>query len=109
MQRRGRDSHHQEPAIRIDQGMPLAADDALRGIAASRTVVDIAQIGFGFLLIVSMVPVAAYLSLPSRFPEQNAAAPFRLKRYVLTLASCSPWPASRARSSSCCPTCRLTC
>jgi APA family basic amino acid/polyamine antiporter len=63
--------------------MPLAADDALGGIVASRTVVDIARIGFGFLLIVSMVPVAACLSLSSRFPEQYAAAPFRLKSYVL--------------------------
>lgn len=40
---------------------------------------DIARLGFGFLLIVNMIPVYGCLRLPQRYPEEYAKAHFRIK------------------------------
>ena len=40
---------------------------------------DIARLGFGFLLIVSMIPVLGCAYLPSKYPEQYANALFHIR------------------------------
>ena len=40
---------------------------------------DIARLGFGFLLIVSMIPVLGCAYLPSKYPEEYAHALFRIR------------------------------
>jgi len=44
---------------------------------------DIARLGFGFLLIVSIIPVLGCAFLPKKYPEQYAKALFRMKPSIL--------------------------
>jgi basic amino acid/polyamine antiporter, APA family len=52
-------------------------------IASGITVVEIARLGFGALLTVNMIPVAACALLPKKYPKEYAEAPFRLKPVLL--------------------------
>ncbi|VWC76263.1 amino acid permease [Burkholderia lata] len=52
-------------------------------IVSGVKVVDIARVGFGFLLIVNMIPVIACAMLPTKFPEAYAKAPFHIKPALL--------------------------
>ena len=49
---------------------------------------DIARLGFGFLLIVNIIPVVACLNLPRKYPEQYANAKFRIKPGILYPVIC---------------------
>lgn len=52
-------------------------------IVSGISVVDIARVGFGALLMVNMLPVAACAWLPTRYPQEYANAPFRIKPALL--------------------------
>jgi APA family basic amino acid/polyamine antiporter len=52
-------------------------------IVSGISVVDIARVGFGALLIVNMLPVAACALLPKKYPKEYANAPFRIKPALL--------------------------
>lgn len=49
---------------------------------------DLARIGFGFLLMVNLVPILGCFSLPKKYPEQYAKALFHLKPSVLYPVIC---------------------
>lgn len=49
---------------------------------------DISRIGFGFLLLVNIIPVAGCFYLPKKFPEQYAKALFHMKPGVLYPSIC---------------------
>ncbi|SDE36705.1 APC family permease [Sporomusa acidovorans] len=44
---------------------------------------DLARIGFGFLLLVNLIPIVGCFSLPKKYPEQYAKALFHLKPSLL--------------------------
>lgn len=44
---------------------------------------DIARLGFGFLLVVNIIPVISCANLPHKYPEQYAKALFRMKPNIL--------------------------
>jgi basic amino acid/polyamine antiporter, APA family len=52
-------------------------------IASGITVVEIARLGFGALLTVNMIPIAACALLPRKYPTEYANAPFHLKPVLL--------------------------
>ena len=49
---------------------------------------DLARIGFGFLLLVNLIPIVGCFSLPKKYPEQYAKALFHLKPSLLYPVVC---------------------
>jgi basic amino acid/polyamine antiporter, APA family len=52
-------------------------------IVSGLTVAEIARVGFGFLLIVNIIPAISCALLPTKFPKLYAKAPFRIPPALL--------------------------